>query len=187
MRAIEAVARLDALLPNAYGTQMKLDWLAELEGMLAREIHIWHEAESAADTGAEKDGRPCAGPRPAEGEDAARCACAKEGVCACAKQSPEEGEGTCAQTCNCACAQQDAAFGPDSPLSVYEPYTGLYGDYLAAQVHYHDAEYGRYTNAMIRFNSAVAAYAADYTRRHRPRQAHKIRFGGKEPCSCRPL
>lgn len=163
MRAIEAVARLDALLPNAYGTQMKLDWIAELEGMLSRELYEWHEAQAGAATAT------------------GGCACMGAEGCACKKRDFAQEESAR----GCACAH--AAFAADSPLSVYEPYTGLYGDYLAAKIHYHDAEYTRYTNAMIRFNSAVAAYAADYTRRHRPKQAHKIHFGGEKACSCRPL
>ena len=43
MKAIEAIALADALLPNGFDTELKLSWLCELEGMIYRELLSWHE------------------------------------------------------------------------------------------------------------------------------------------------
>ncbi len=110
MKALEAIALTDALLPNVYEAELKLRWLLELDGMIYRELLMWHE------------------------------------------NAPEEPRG----------------YSNESELLASAPYTGLYADYLAAMIHMHDGEFERYTNAMLRFNSAFSAFAADYNRRNMP-------------------
>ena len=63
----------------------------------------------------------------------------------------------------------------EDTLLVGAPYHGLYADYLAAMIHMHDAEFERYSNAMLRYNSAYAAFACDYNRNHMPLCRAKIR------------
>ena len=118
MKAIEAIALTDALLPNAYDESIKLRWLGDLDGMILRDVCAWHEDVPGA----------------------------------------------------------QSLYSCDSELIAKPPYTGMYADYLAAMIHMHDAEYERYTNAMIRFNSAYAAFAADYNRGHKPLQDNKVHF-----------
>ena len=118
MKALEAIALVDTLLPNSYETELKLRWLNELEGMLYRELLCWHENAPAA---------------------------------------PKE-------------------LGEDDALLIEAPYHALYADYLAAMIHLHDAEFERYTNAMLRYNAAYAAFAADYNRTHMPLQGAKLRL-----------
>ena len=45
MKAIEAIENVDALEPNQYDTQQKLDWLAVLDGQIAEEVFNTHEGE----------------------------------------------------------------------------------------------------------------------------------------------
>ncbi len=117
MRALEAIALLDALLPNSYEQELKLRWLSELDGMIYRELLSWYEG------------------------------------------APEKAPG---------------ALGEEDELLVASPYDGLYADYMAAMIHLHDAEFERYANAMLRYNSAYSAFAADYNRKHMPRNRAKV-------------
>lgn len=118
MRAIDAVSLCDELLPNAYSQEIKLQWLSELDGMIYRELIVWHEG---------------------------------------AGEAPE-------------------AYSEQSELLVGAPYTGLYADYIAAMIHMRDAEFERYTNAMLRFNSAYSSFADAYNRAHKPLQNNKVHF-----------
>lgn len=70
-----------------------------------------------------------------------------------------------------------APYGPgEATLLVGEPYSALYADYLLAMMDMHDAEFDRYTNAMIRFNSAYSAFANDYNRTHRPLKTPGVHY-----------
>lgn len=48
------------------------------------------------------------------------------------------------------------------------PYDEMYLRWLEAQIHYHNGEYEKYNNAIILFNTAFEAYAAYFTRSHKP-------------------
>ena len=61
-------------------------------------------------------------------------------------------------------------------LLVPSPYTGIYIEYLAAQIDYRNGEMDRYRNSMIMFNSAYEEFAAWYTRTHMPLQRNHFRF-----------
>lgn len=64
----------------------------------------------------------------------------------------------------------------EATLLVGEPYSTLYTDYLLAMMNMHDAEFDRYTNAMLRFNSAYSAFADAYNRTHRPLQPRPVHY-----------
>ncbi len=70
--------------------------------------------------------------------------------------------------------QAPGACAPDTVLFAPEPYCGLYADYLAAMLHMQDGEYERYTNAMLRYNSAYCAFANHYNRTHAPARARNV-------------
>ena len=55
---------------------------------------------------------------------------------------------------------------PDTPLLVPEPYSELYGYYLAAQIDFLNGELARYNNSMVMYNTALSTYA-DYVNRTR--------------------
>lgn len=57
---------------------------------------------------------------------------------------------------------------PDTILLAPAPHDEMYLRYLQAQMDYHNAEYGRYNNAMAMFDTAFEAYAKQYTREHMP-------------------
>ncbi|MDO5112175.1 MAG: hypothetical protein Q4E65_07705 [Clostridia bacterium] len=69
-----------------------------------------------------------------------------------------------------------AACAPDTVLQAGEPYSSLYADYLAAMMHMQDGEYERYTNAMLRYNSAYCAFAGYYNRTHAPAKARNVHY-----------
>lgn len=64
-------------------------------------------------------------------------------------------------------------YTPDTPLDTVllaaAPHDEMYLRYLEAQMDYHNAEYGRYNNAMAMFDTVYDAYAKQYTRQHMPR------------------
>lgn len=53
-------------------------------------------------------------------------------------------------------------------LLVPPPHDEMYLRWLEAQIDYHNAEYDKYNNAIIMFNSAYEAYQSYYTRNHLP-------------------
>ncbi|HBU12182.1 MAG TPA: hypothetical protein DEB31_05480 [Clostridiales bacterium] len=60
-------------------------------------------------------------------------------------------------------------------LIVPAPFDDLYIKYLGAQVDYHNAEFGRYNNAMVMFNVALADFTDHYNRTHMPKQNNHIK------------
>lgn len=56
----------------------------------------------------------------------------------------------------------------DTELLIPEPYCDAYIKWLEAQIHYTNAEYPKYNNAILMFNTEYEGYAADYNRTHRP-------------------
>lgn len=57
---------------------------------------------------------------------------------------------------------------PNTPLLICPPYDGLYLKYLEAQIHYYNAETGRYNNAMALYNAQYADFERWYNRTHAP-------------------
>lgn len=58
----------------------------------------------------------------------------------------------------------------DTELLVPEPYTDIYDAYLSAQMDLKNAESGKYTQNMVRFNNAWQTYGDFYNRHHQPVQ-----------------
>jgi len=56
----------------------------------------------------------------------------------------------------------------DTELLIPEPYCEAYTKWLEAQIHYNNAEYPKYNNAILMFNAEYEAYGAEYNRTHRP-------------------
>ena len=65
----------------------------------------------------------------------------------------------------------------DTQLLVPEPYTDVYDAYLSAQMDLKNAENGKYTQNMVRFNNAWQTYADYFNRTHMPVQiVRQFRF-----------
>ena len=71
----------------------------------------------------------------------------------------------------------DDAVDMDTELLVQEPYSDLYVKYLAAQIDYHNAEFGRYGNSMVMFNASLDDFYSWYTRTHMPIQPFGVWTG----------
>jgi hypothetical protein len=60
----------------------------------------------------------------------------------------------------------------DTPLETEllapAPYDDLYIKWLEAQIDYANAEYGKYNNSKLAFNTAYTAYESWYNRQHMP-------------------
>lgn len=56
----------------------------------------------------------------------------------------------------------------DTQLLVSEPFDDIYLRWLEAQIDYANAEYRKYNNTIMQFNSAYEAFAGYYTRTHMP-------------------
>ena len=71
-----------------------------------------------------------------------------------------------------------AGYNSTTPLTTAllaaEPYSELYGKYLAAQVDFHNAEFARYNNSVVMFNAAYQAFADYYNRAHKPLYGNAI-------------
>lgn len=63
----------------------------------------------------------------------------------------------------------DAYTPMDTVLLVPEPYADLYPRWLEAQIHYYNAEYGKYNQAIAMYNAALKAYTSHYNRTHMPK------------------
>lgn len=50
--------------------------------------------------------------------------------------------------------------------------------YLAAQIDFANAEFGRYNNDMMLFNTLYAAFQNDYRQKHLPKQGHSLNHIG---------
>ena len=115
MQIIKAINRIDALMPNTYTQEEKIDWLSALDSMIKREVIDTHEGWEAV-----------------------------------------EFEG----------------YDQDTPLTkellVGDPYDDIYVLWLECKIHYTNGEYGKYNNAVIKFNDLFAAFKNDYNRKHMP-------------------
>lgn len=56
----------------------------------------------------------------------------------------------------------------DTVLLVPEPYSDLYVLYLFAQIDFNNAEFTRYNNSVMMFNSSYVAYQNYYNRKNMP-------------------
>jgi hypothetical protein len=63
----------------------------------------------------------------------------------------------------------DENTGNDTELLIPEPYEECYLLYLEAQIDYHNGEYGRYNNAIERFNTVWNSFQNWYNRTHMPK------------------
>jgi hypothetical protein len=63
----------------------------------------------------------------------------------------------------------------DTLLLVPPPYDDLYPLWLEAQIDYHNGEFTRYNNTIIKYNDVYRAYCNDYNRTHMPK-GRRIRF-----------
>jgi len=74
----------------------------------------------------------------------------------------------------------DVSHGPygasdmNTVLLVPEPYSDVYIKYLSAQVDYNNAEFARYNNSMVMYNTALSAFADWYNRNNMPVQNSSI-------------
>ena len=60
-------------------------------------------------------------------------------------------------------------------LMVPDPYSDVYLKYLYAQIDFHNAEFSRYNNSAMLYNTALTTYADWYNRNHAPKQPAVIR------------
>ena len=58
---------------------------------------------------------------------------------------------------------------PDTELIVKAPYDELYISWLSSKVDFHNGEFTRYNNNIIRYNDTLTAYANHYNRTHMPK------------------
>ena len=58
---------------------------------------------------------------------------------------------------------------PDTELIVKAPYDELYISWLSAMVDFHNGEFTRYNNNIVRYNDTLTAYANHYNRTHMPK------------------
>lgn len=61
----------------------------------------------------------------------------------------------------------------DTELLIPEPYTDVYLKYLFSQIDFANAEFERYNNSAILYNTAWQAYVNDYNRTHLPLQENR--------------
>jgi hypothetical protein len=68
-------------------------------------------------------------------------------------------------------------YNADTPLDteLLIPNEAVYLRWMEAQIHYHNAEYDAYNNAIELFNTEWEAYRNEYNRNHMPK-GHKMRF-----------
>lgn len=66
----------------------------------------------------------------------------------------------------------------DTDLLVAFPDDGLYVLYLCAMIDWHNADYERYNNELLAFNTAKERYASAYNRAHLPLQNNSLSFWG---------
>ena len=65
----------------------------------------------------------------------------------------------------------------DTELIVQGPYSDIYVKYMAAQIDYNNAEFGRYGNSVKMFNSRLDEFYSWYTRTHMPKQLNGLWTG----------
>lgn len=63
----------------------------------------------------------------------------------------------------------------ETKLLVSEPYDDIYIKWLEAKIDYNNAEYTKYNNSTMAFNSAYSAFERYYNRHHMPLQK-KLKF-----------
>lgn len=63
----------------------------------------------------------------------------------------------------------------DTELLVPAPYDSIYLKWLESQIDYSNAEYGKYNNSSVAYNTAFSAYERYYNRTNKPIQ-HKLKF-----------
>jgi hypothetical protein len=63
----------------------------------------------------------------------------------------------------------------DTRMIVPPPYDELYVLWLEAQIDYHNGEFTRYNNTIIKYNDLYQAYSNDFNRTHMP-HSRRIRF-----------
>lgn len=115
MTILEAISKADALTPNTYTQEDKIDWLSRADWIIKKQVIDKHEGCEAV----EFDG-------------------------------------------------YNADTDTNTVLLVPAPFDEMYLRYLEAQVHYHNAEYAHYNNAILLFNTAMQAYKNEYTQDHMP-------------------
>lgn len=71
-------------------------------------------------------------------------------------------------------------------LLVSEPYADLYTKWLFAMIDFNNAEFTRYNNSMMMFNSAYGNYATYYNRTVLPLSTYNIRTTGAATASVLP-
>lgn len=57
----------------------------------------------------------------------------------------------------------------DTELLVGDPYDDIYLTWLEAKISYHNAEYAKYNNAIIRYNDIYKEFSNEYNRNHMPK------------------
>lgn len=65
-------------------------------------------------------------------------------------------------------AGYDSDTDPETELLVQAPFDDIYLRWLEAQIDYANAEYNKYNNSIIMFNSAYEVFANYYNRNHMP-------------------
>ena len=157
----QAIARIRALKPNPYPDEQLVGLLYGLDLSLCHELLGWHEAPPRP---------PAQGSGTVSGTPALSNEAGKSGALSGAPapqspppQPPAQGSG------GLPIPPYDIR-QPDRPLLVPDPYSELYGHYLAAQIDYLNGETTRYNNAMVRYNTALSTYADHVNRTCAPLQ-----------------
>lgn len=63
----------------------------------------------------------------------------------------------------------------DRALLVLPPFEDIYIYWMEAQIDYHNGEFTRYNNSLIKYNELYTAFSNDYNRTHMPK-GRRIRF-----------
>ena len=64
----------------------------------------------------------------------------------------------------------------DTVLIVPAPYDDIYIKWLEVQIDYANADYGKYANSMVMYNTAYATFASYYNRNNMPKGTKQFKY-----------
>ena len=172
MKISEAISKVDALKPNTFTPEDKVDWLSNLDARVKTQIIDTHE-------GADKE-------KAITEYIQANRAAHEEAVVEYMKVnevSREEAEANVefleikykeakehieATRNDIFFTGYDDSTDPQTELLVPAPYDEMYLRWLEAMIDYYNSEDERYNKSIILFNNAYEGYKKHYTRTHMP-------------------
>ncbi len=166
MTVREAIRRADRMRPNTISEEEKCLWLAQLDGLLRREV-LEQAAPCGAESGTGNMAESGTGNMAESGAQGGENAGAESG----AENTAESGAQAAAAQPGADISTQD-----DTALLAAEPYSALYLYWLMAQTDLALGELTRYSNDMLLYNAALAEYAAAYRAAHAPRPRGQFRL-----------